>query len=55
MKYESTHAVGEHTPSWLLLSEILDYDYDQKTLKAAVMREEEYHRYRQHPDDPNCT
>lgn len=33
---------GEHTPSWLLLSEILSYDWDQTTTKMGLLTDDEY-------------
>jgi hypothetical protein len=31
-----------HSASWLLLSEILDYDYSQKTFKVGIFNEDQY-------------
>jgi hypothetical protein len=40
-------ADGQHDETWLLLSEILDYDYSQKTIQCGYMKEEDYARYRE--------
>jgi hypothetical protein len=42
-----TVADGDHSASWLLLSEILDSDLGRKTIKAGVMQEGDYLRYLQ--------
>ena len=43
MKQFSEHV--EHTPTWLKLSEILDYDWDQHTTHCGVVNELEYTKW----------
>jgi hypothetical protein len=38
-------ASGDHSETWLLASEIFNYDLSQKTLQCGVMSEEDYKKY----------
>jgi hypothetical protein len=42
-----TKANGDHDASWILLSELVNYDLTQKTLKTGAMKEEAYLAYRE--------